>query len=286
MKKTNENRIKRRRKWTAIVCAALVFIVAVFGVLQLGCVYTEKTWEHWYPMYEKINLETILEKDVISKEEYELLYRQTGLTKIAVDDMRESVEGRERILKIQEGFFANYTITSKLFSIFTYIEEIDGVMRFAHLKEGDIIVSSTTRVSWWRYGHAAIVVDGETGTIAEAISPGTKSKINSITTFNDLANFIILRPKVDEGLKKEIVHYVNEEMLGVPYRLTTGILSKKYQEELRASQCAHFVWYAYKKFGIELDSTGGRVVKPQDIALSDKVEVVQVFGFDLDKLWS
>ena len=75
-------------------------------------------------------------------------------------------------------------------------------------------------------------------------------------------------------------------MLGIPYRLTTGILSKKYKKTLTQSQCAHFVWYAYKKFGIDLDSNGGGLVKPQDIALSDKVDVVQVYGFDLDKLWS
>ena len=45
------------------------------------------------------------------------------------------------------------------------------------------------------------------------------------------------------------------------------------------------VWYAYKKFGIDLDSTGGAVVKPRDIANSNQGEVVQAFGFDLDKLW-
>jgi uncharacterized protein YycO len=76
-------------------------------------------------------------------------------------------------------------------------------------------------------------------------------------------------------------------MIGIPYRLTTGILYKKYDENgLRYSQCAHFVWYAYKKFGIDLDSNGGAIVKPQDMALSPQVELVQAFGFDFDKLWS
>ena len=74
-------------------------------------------------------------------------------------------------------------------------------------------------------------------------------------------------------------------MLGVPYRLTTGVFSKKSPRNLKTSQCAHFVWYAYKKFGIDLDSNGGKVVKPQDIALSDKVELVQAYGFNLDTLW-
>ena len=30
---------------------------------------------------------------------------------------------------------------------------------------------------------------------------------------------------------------------------------------------------------------GGAIVKPQDIALSNQVEVVQAYGVDLDKLW-
>jgi uncharacterized protein YycO len=105
-------------------------------------------------------------------------------------------------------------------------------------------------------------------------------------TFTDLANFLVLRPKLEQSVKTEIAQYVKENMLNVPYRLTTGIFTKKYDENFPNSQCAHFVWHAYKTFGVDLDSNGGAIVKPQDIALSDKVEVVQAYGFDLDKLWS
>lgn len=286
MTKSGNKQIRRRKRWIAILCAALAFVVAVFGVLQLGCVYTEKTWDYWQPDYAKLEIEPILNKTELSGEEYELLYRQTGLTKLAIDDMRSSEEGRTQILGIQQSFFAKYPIKSRLFNIFTYMDEMEGLAKLCNLKDGDIIVSATTRVSWWRYGHAAIVVDGDLGTIAEAIAPGTKSKINNASCFSNMANFIVLRPKADEKLKEKIADYVSSEMLGIPYRLTTGIFTKKYQEKLKFSQCAHFVWYAYKKFGIDLDSTGGMVVKPQDIALSDQVEVVQVYGFDLDKLWS
>ena len=286
MTKSSTQKTKGRKRFIAVLCAAFVFVATVLAVLQLGCVYTERKWTYWQPDYERADIESLLEKTELADTEYELLYRQTGLTKIAVDDMRTSVEGRERILRIQQSFFAKYPIQTRLFSLFTYIDEIDGAAQMCQLKDGDIIVSATTRVSWWRYGHAAIVVDGEMERIAEAISPGTKSKLNAASSFSDLANFIVLRPKADEKLKEEIADYVSSQMIGIPYRLTTGIFTKKYQEELTASQCAHFVWYAYKKFGIDLDSTGGMVVKPQDIALSDKVEVVQVYGFDLDKLWS
>ena len=280
------SKAKTKRKWLAIFLAIFFFILSVFGILQLGCVYTEKTWEHWYPNYEKRDITSILDKSELTNEDYDFLYRQTGLTRLAIDGMRLSAEGKNRILNIQNVFFTRYKITNNMFNLFTYTEEIDGFTTLCDLKDGDILVTATTRVSWWRYGHAAIVVDGETGLIAESISPGTKSRTDSASTFSYLANFIVLRPRIDDEVKSQIANYVKTEMLDVPYRLTTGILSKKYKEKLTHSQCAHFVWYAYKKWGVDLDSNGGGLVKPQDIALSDKVDVVQVYGFDLDKLWS
>ena len=84
----------------------------------------------------------------------------------------------------------------------------------------------------------------------------------------------------------ELVEFAKTELLGIPYRFTLGIFYKKFPENIRVSQCAHLVWYAYRKFGYDLDSTGGGVVKPQDMALSPYVDVVQAYGFDLDTLWS
>lgn len=286
MTKSANNKITRRKRWIAAICAVVLFVVTVLGVLQLGCVYTKNTWDYWQPDYAKRDITGLLDKETLSDEEYELLYRQTGLTKLAIDDMRFDDSGKAQILKIQDCFFAEYPVKSRLFAPFTYMDELKDRTQLCRLKDGDIIVSASTRVSWWRYGHASIVINGELGTIAESITMGTVSRTDVASCFNEMANFIVLRPKVDERLKEEIADYVEAEMLGIPYRLTTGIFTKKYQEELKFSQCAHFVWYAYKKFGIDLDSTGGAVVKPQDIALSNQVEVVQVYGFDLDKLWS
>ena len=274
------------KRWCFVLCAILLFVVSAFGVLQLGCVYTEKTWEHWRPDYQQIDISTILSKEELSDIDYETLYRQTGLTRLPIDDMRFTQEGQQRILAIQKALFTDYTVKTKCFAIFTYMEEIDGYTTLCSLKDGDIIVTSTTRVSWWRYGHAAIVVDGVNARIAESLEPGAMSSMDSATTFTNLANFLVLRPKLEQSVKTEIAQYVKDNMLNVPYRLTTGILTKKYDKDFPNSQCAHFVWHAYKTFGVDLDSNGGAIVKPQDIALSEYVEVVQAYGFDLDKLWS
>ena len=37
--------------------------------------------------------------------------------------------------------------------------------------------------------------------------------------------------------------------------------------------------------GYDLDPTGGPLVTPDDIANSPYLEVVQIYGFDPDKLW-
>ena len=277
---------KKWKRWCFALCALLLFVVSAFGVLQLGCLYTEKSWTHWRPDYAQIELSTILGKETLTEEDYGTLYKQTGLTKLAIDDMRFTQEGKQRILAIQKALFTDYTVKTKCFAIFTYMEEIDGYTTLCSLKDGDIIVTSTTRVSWWRYGHAALVVDGANARIAESLEPGAVSSMDSANTFTDLANFLVLRPKVEQSVKAELVQYVKDNMLNVPYRLTTGILTKKYDENFPNSQCAHFVWHAYKTFGFDLDSNGGAIVKPQDIALSEYVEVVQAYGFDLDTLWS
>lgn len=277
---------KNTKKRIAIVLVALLlFVASVLGALQLGVVYTERSWTHFKPDYEKIEISEILYKTELSEEDYQTLYKQTGLTKIGVDGLL--AEGRrQKIISIQEYFFKEHEIYGDHFAPFTYIEKTKGHAPFAALQDGDIIVSATTRVSWFRYGHAALVVDGRQGIIAEAFSPGSESSLNSVTTFDYLANFLILRPKVDAEVKQRVVQFAKEELVGIPYRMTTGVFSKKFNEDsLTGSQCAHLVWYAYKKFGVDLDSTGGGVVKPQDMANSEHVEVVQAFGFDLEKLW-
>lgn len=284
-----ERRKKQKKSvWRRLAIVALslaLFVGAVLGVLQLGVVYSERSWENWYADYEKTDILPILSKSELTDEDYEILYQQTGLTKIGIDGTLKRY-GVSRILKIQNYYFADHEMSVNHFNPFTYLEEVDGRATFAALEEGDIVMSATTYVSWFRYGHAALVV-GEDGSTVESTSPGSISEINHINAFADLANFLILRPKVDAEIKSQVAAYAREKLVGLPYQMTTGIFSKKYKEgsDPKSTQCAHIVWSAYKKFGIDLDSTGGLVVKPQDMYLSDQVEVVQIFGFHPEELW-
>ena len=272
-------------KLCVIFVAVILFIGAVLGVLQLGCVYTEKSWEHWKPSYEKTDIKPLLYKTELTQEEYQTLYYQTGFTKLAIDDLR-SENQHGRILEMQEFLFEEHELIVDHFAPFTYIEEIDGYAPMAILRDGDIIVSATTRVSWWRYGHAALVTNGKGNRIVESLSPGINSEAGNARSFADFENFMILRPKADEEIKAQVVEYAEENLINLPYQMTTGIFSRKKAETIKRTQCAHLVWHSYYKFGIDLDSNGGLIVKPQDIALSEHVEVVQAFGFNLETLWS
>ena len=282
---------KHLPKWAkrliVVLLSFAVFVSAVLGVLQLGVVYTERSWEHWSPDYEKTDILPILQKESLTEEDYETVYRQTGLTKLGLDGLLES-KNYTQVLRIQDYFFEEHKVTSEYFNPFTYLETVDDFATFGALEDGDIIVSATTRVSWFRYGHAALIVDGKNGVLVESTMPGQKSGFNDINSFAYLANFLILRPKADAETKANVVAFAKEKLVGLPYQMTTGILTKKYAagKAIKTTHCAHLVWSAYRAFGIDLDSNGGLIVKPQDMALSDKVELVQTFGFDPDALWS
>ena len=222
---------------------------------------------------------------MLSQEDYETLYRQTGVTKLGVDEMR--ADGTtQQLLTVQDAFFGDFQVVLQKFGAFTYVEYGSKDIPVIPLKNGDILLSATTYCSFFRFGHSAMVVDAQNYRIIESFTPGTYSQLSPYSSLTGLANLIVVRPKCDASVREQAAKFARERLLGIPYSLTAGIFSPKYTEAIPTeTHCTHVVWYAYKKFGIDLDSNGGLVVKPQDIARSQQVEVLQVFGFDLEKLW-
>ncbi len=92
-------------------------------------------------------------------------------------------------------------------------------------------------------------------------------------------------PMFTQEERAKVADYAKEELVDVPYSFFPGIFTKKFPKKLKNTQCSHIVWYAYKKFGIDLDSDGRGLVTPQDLANSKHVELVQVYGFNPKKLW-
>lgn len=155
---------------------------------------------------------------------------------------------------------------------------------FVNLQNGDIIVTLSIHSLGWRHGHAAIVVDAENGTTAQAVMIGEKSDFGHIGEWRDFPLVAVLRPKnVNTEIIDEVVTFTKEKLIGIDYSLMSGILSGRDENTIpTTTHCAHYVWYAYKCFGIDIDSNGGRIVTPKEILNSKNLEVVQVYGNIMD----
>lgn len=276
------------RVLAVLLCVVLVLLAAA----ELMTVVSDKTYHPWSPDYEKVDLTEILDRsDALTEEDYGVLYRQTGLTKIGVDRLIEQND-TDRIYRIQEAYFQPKDVVLDRFAPWTCSEMLGNGKQSIQgaVRTGDIIVTASTHVLCFRYGHAALVVN-DRGTILESTSPGALSDFygrNVSLSFDRYASFMILRPDpeiISTETRLAVGKFAREELTGIPYAFTVGIFSKKNPETLKYTQCAHIVWYAYKHFGIDLDSNGGGVVKPRDIVNSPYMQVVQIYGFNPDTLW-
>ena len=270
-----------------IVAAVLTSVLIVAGGLQIAFMEADKI-ECWHPDYEKLSeseMRAILNKEALDDNDYETLYKQTGLTKIGVDRaLAQGDAGKLRILSIQDDYFKEHTVVNDFFAPYMCQDKLEHeYIENIYLENGDIVVSSSTHFSGWRVGHAGLVTDGENEKILQASVVGETSAIGSMVDFNTRVNFMVLSPKVETDLKEQVVAYADENLKGLIYDFTVGVFSSK--NTLKKTQCSHLVWSAYKHFGIDLDSNGGLLVMPKDLANSPLVDVVQVFGFDPVKLW-
>ena len=276
------------------------FLMFVLIGVEAFTLISDAIWSPWSPDYAFTDLSPTLEKaqTELTEADYTLIYAQTGLTKIGADRLLENGEsGKNRIKTIQKSYMQKISFERDRFAPWTCAEKLTGAnsSEIGAVREGDIIVTSATHVLGFRYGHAALVVSNSDlnprgGSIVEAYSPGTVSVISDIaTSFDSYASFMILRPnpeKISEKTRKEVANYAKTQLLGIPYTVFAGIFRKKNQQPLKGTQCAHIVWYAYNHFGYDLDANGGCVVKPRDMANSEYMQVVQVFGFNPEKVWT
>ncbi len=271
----------------AIVAASIIGVILITALgLQIGFSVADKI-ECWRPDYDKQDITDILEKSELTDDDYELLYSQTGLTKIGIDRALErGASGKRRIMEIQEDFFEERVTQKSQFAPFVCTDYADKPAMPIYLKKGDIIITSSTHISGVRIGHAGLVADGDMNTVLEANAYGTFSKQSSASEFFRRINFMVFRVSeqtADRDTVEKIVDYTEENLLGIPYEGLAGIFTDK--NKIDKTQCAHLIWYAFNQFGIDLDSNGGLLVTPYDMSHSPHLELVQVFGFDPETLW-
>lgn len=281
--------IGRILKWTLI----LLGCVALFFLLTFLLNAAAEPRDHVSPTYAKADLSPVLAKGALSDEDFDSLYRQTGLGKPAVQDLLLLPDGKEKILQAQEDFFREPHITCKQISLTAYQESLTDEtgsriygFSLAPLRDGDIILTRSMHSFGWRHGHAALITDAAAGQTLEAVSLGVDSSYQSVNGWRDWPTVMILRPKAKYGEKAtQAVAFANEHLAGIPYNLVAGIFTSKFQEDISGTQCAHLVWEAYMSAGLDLDSDGGKVVTVKDLANSEYLDVVQVYGVDPEEIW-
>ncbi len=273
------------------VLIALILFAAMFLAIAEGV--TEE-FSYIPPLRPREDISAILEKEMWTEEDFDVLYHQTGLTRPALIDLKGETE---IILTFQDALYRDWTLGHEMAAFTTPHDILRGyeengkllfdLIPLAPLEEGDVLVTSSCHTFGWRNGHAAIVTDASFGTILQCVGPGLDSAFEDVSWFQYASNFMLLRLKdksVEE--RREIAQYASAHLRGIPYSLLTGIFSPKDQgESPKTTHCSHLVWQAYKYFGYDIDSDGGPVCTARDIACCDLFEVVQVFGFDQDKLW-
>ncbi len=264
---------------------------------------------HIKPKVEQADISFLLDQDKHSEAELQILSAQTGLHPQSIQYLLNQ-DRRQELLQIQQAYFAPIRFKSLCTTPLTVSEVlIDSKenicygMPLVDVQDGDILLTKNSRFLGWRNGHAALVVDAEKGLLLEAIMPGTNSKISSISKWSTYPSFLVLRLKEEyrntADLPKQIAAYAERQLVDVPYLLVAGILERSLPERmttveaarqnaeqtvmkekaLKGTQCAHLVWYAYKQFGIDLDSDGGVIVTPFDIQNSEYLDIIQTFGY-------
>ncbi len=283
-----------RRRWLRRKAVTVVFFVLLAGCV-LWSMWAEEQ-AHIVPDYPKEDIEWVLHGKGLTEEAYELLFRQTGLGRTAVDFL--FAEGRqEELLRLQEAFFGEVEVECSPSTVFTRAERlVKGGTKIPYVEQGDILISFGSHALGWRNGHAAIVTDASKRMTVEARLLGTDSMELPLSTWEKYPNFAVLRLKnVSKERRAEVAAYAREKLVDIPYALHAGIgdrvlemlssgvsrVEAKSVKTLAGTQCAHLVWYAYRHFGYDLDSDGGLLVTPRDLYESPLLEVVQIYGLSM-----
>jgi len=239
----------------------------------------------------KIDLTATLAKSVLEPDDYNIIFRQTGLGRSAVDHLLTQGDvGKSTIVDYQQSFFApKKAKCAPMLGWFTredILVDDNGERTYGpeliSVQPGDIIITLATHSLGWNHGHSAIVIDENTTLESRVL--GQNSTFANLDFWRTYANYIVLRVKdISSQLAEAVVEFSKQYLFDTPYRLTAGLVGEKaiaLESNSFGLQCAYLVWYAWQNFEVDLDSDGGRLVSPLDILLSDRVEVVQIYGIN------
>jgi len=269
-----------------------LLLLLVFVVLILLIQWETEGGNYYVVNYDKKDIGKILDGG-ITEDEYKTLREQTGLGRSAVNEILKEENYLETFEEFQkQNFSKNDVVCEYMFFPTTKGESLvdkngkDIRLKLPELKTGDILVSKSTHTFMFRHGHAGLVIDSETSEVLEAMMIGTNSAYTNVSSWRNYPTLAVLRPKnlTDEQIEY-VVEFAKSKLHDVKYDLTAGLLGDSFDADktVTKTHCSHLVWYAYMSAGINIGSSGGFVVLPEDFLKSDELEVVWSYGINVTK---
>lgn len=250
------------------ILTSLIVIFLIFFI-------SDEHKSHIKPDVLPVNLTDILQKENWSTDDYNLLTRQTGLTSISLDILKE--DNINKILSVQKAYLSPVSIVCKPHMLLSRTERLtDTLSPITALENGDILITSSSHVLGFRNGHCALVIDAEKEIILEAAFIGRDSEFSTVDRFRKYSSVAVFRLKnTDSEFRSQIAEYAEQNLVNKPYSLFAGIFDDN------STHCSHLIWSAFNAFGYDLNSNGGKIVTPSDIAKSPLLELKQIYGLPL-----
>ena len=274
---------QKSKKWKRVIAKCSIGLLSVLIGLGLWKMSVEQ-YAYQQPSYAKISLENMIQKEQLTLEDYKVLTEQTGLHRELIKQLLERGQ-KEKIYRMQELLFEVPQMTCKQNTPISWEERIDILERNKYsgriigLEEGDILITPNSHTYGFRNGHAAIIIDAQKSLTLEAAVMGEPVSVQSVEKWETFPTVIVLRLRnASAEERKEIAEYAKKQMEHIYYGFSQDIREHLGMEELKDTHCAHMVWKCYLDFGYNLDSDGGIIVTPRDIAESPLLEVRQFYG--------
>jgi hypothetical protein len=242
--------------------------------------------------FTEVDLTQIAAKTELSKDDYDLLYHQTGLSQTDIDLIwTKEADITAVISRYQQRFLAKNTFDAEVLSWFSKAERIadrNQYYQIYDLKEGDVLLTKSTHTLFYRHGHSSLYLGGTEQSLLEATVIGSPVSLTTAAAWGGYPTGIQLRISEDaaaeidmepEELGAAVAIYAKEELLGDDYRLLAGAFGIGAEND--GTQCAYLIYEAYAYFGLNVSSRDFPVT-PSSLLESGKFDIIQAWGVDPD----
>lgn len=266
-----------KRKLTLILATILLILMVLMTNVRQNIKVDD-----YVDLTEYVN--RLILNEELSDDEFEIITRQTGLGKKSILALKR----RSQLYLIddyQNDYLYNRNYYKSYFALCCCEELLEeSHLPFVDLQDGDILITASSVTSFFRHGHAGIVVNGLTGETVEAYSPLEKSCTSTVDTWLNYQTIMLLRVKDEyKNLAPIAAKYALENLVDVKYSLFSSVNDST--DNVKRTHCSQLVYLAYKFAGIRIDKKNNFIVTAKEISKSEYFEIVEVKGFNFYEGW-